>query len=53
VSNNKILTIPEELYRVDSLKRLNLQNNQFSNQEIEWIVGRFRPSGYSRSVVVI
>jgi Leucine-rich repeat (LRR) protein len=53
VSNNKIFTVPEELYHFNYLKRLNLQNNQFSNQEIEWIVGRFRPSGYSRSVVII
>ncbi len=52
VSNNKILTVPEELYHSNSLAKLNLQNNQFSNQEIEWIVGRFRV-GYSRPVVII
>ena len=41
-SNNQLSKLPEEIYQLPFLKKINLRNNHFDTREIEWILGRFR-----------
>lgn len=41
-SHNKLSRLPEEMFKLAFLKKINLKHNDFDAQEIEWILGRFR-----------
>ncbi|CAF3354074.1 unnamed protein product [Rotaria socialis] len=51
-SNNKLMTVPEEIYGLQYLRKINLKNNQINIQEREWIIGRFR-GNYNPELAII
>ncbi|CAF1391224.1 unnamed protein product [Adineta steineri] len=42
LSNNLLTTLPDSLYLIKDLKKVNIQNNNFNAKEKDWIQGVFR-----------
>ncbi|CAF1101412.1 unnamed protein product [Adineta steineri] len=42
LSNNLLTTLPDSLYLIKDMKKLDIQNNNFDAKEKAWIEGIFR-----------